>query len=472
MDAQRAVEFAFTAGLKVRGKPAAQTARVSLAIHATRTPDGRPILACDAALASRAIPALVDEKRLDHALRVALWADDADAAPTAQLPQALVNALSAYRQAKAWGQGRGGPENLLWIREVPRDFALRSAIGHRLLLRAKADPALRSGLASACVEAELAELPRVAAFSTIFRAATLAGDPKVIARTLAGLGVLDPADDTPQGRDHFATLRSALVLARLEAEGRPIEEAAAVVGELLHGDAFASGGLLALHLAATLHRQGRTQAAVELLAATRAEAQTQKVAPRSVLAGLSFVEQATAVGGARGPPPVVADLRAWPVHLAAGATQACAALADPAPALAALQVLDPDSVGIVIPWRDRASLVRDLVGAGAWAAAEAKSLEALRAIADRVRRMGLAVGWEIFLRAMVADEAARLAAMAGNDDAWNFAVDLARRGPGAFERAKMSGRIALDFVRAAQLPPLPQPWVDPHFPAAPAPEPR
>jgi hypothetical protein len=343
---------------------------------------------------------------------------------------------------------------------------LREAVAQRLLLRAQADPARREGYASACLETELAELPRAAAFPTIFNGALVALSPATLDRTLAGLGVLDASEDSEESKRLFARLRAALLIERLEAEGRSLDEAARVVIDLAAPDQAAAVGPLALHLAAAYLRAGDAAGARRLFEATRKVVAAQRESGRELLVGLDFLERAaqgkpTAVTGA----DRAALLQTAPEALAAGAVEASRALRRPAPSVEALRLLDPEDVGMVIPWRERAALVRDLFKTGAWAAAEARDLGALKSLAELLRRTGLAGGWEIFLRALLADEAARLAAGSQSDEAWGLAVTLARRGPGAFEKAKMSGRIAFEFLRAAQLPPLPLRWVDPHFPS-------
>src|SRR5882672_5262801 len=132
---QEAVEFAFREGLAVRGRETREAALVSLALHASRTVDPSPFLTRDPQLAARAAGALATEKREDLALQVLFWESDGrPAGGESDLPRPL----RAYGQAKAWASGGGGLDNLAWIRDVPRDLALREVLARRLLLRAEA----------------------------------------------------------------------------------------------------------------------------------------------------------------------------------------------------------------------------------------------------------------------------------------------------------------------------------------------
>jgi hypothetical protein len=473
MDSAQALEFAFKAGLKVRGEAARRTAQVSLAIHASRTADPRPAMERDPQLALRAVPLLAQDGRLDLALQLLLWAEDGPADSRASAPPPLEGALRAYRRAKAWAQGQGGAENIAWIRDVPRAVSLREAVAERLLLCAQADERHRTSFAQAALEAELAELPRAANFGTIFRANALALSTPTVERTLAGLGALDPSETSAEANVLFGRLRAALLIEKSEAEGRSLQEAGPLALQMADGDGVAAAGPLVLHLACAMHRAGGTAGARQLLATMAARAVSP---PRSLVGALSFASTAFSGPWAIEETQRVPSERARmaPDDLAAAAIEASRALRMPQPVLEVLRFLDPEGVGFVMPWRERATLLRDLLKAGAWAAVEAGAhdealaRDGLVGLTASFRSSGVAGDWEIFLRALLADEAARFAASGTGPHrqvGWDLAEALSRLGPGKLERAKLSGRIAFEFVRAGQLAPLKPRWLDPYFPA-------
>jgi hypothetical protein len=465
-----AVAFAFDAGLDVRGGASREAALVSLALHASRTLDPGPFLSTDRQLAARAAVALAGEKREDLALQVLLWERDEEGRPDgSELPRPL----RAYVQALQWAEGAGGPENLAWIRDVPRDFALREVLAKRLLLRAEGGAERRTGFASACLEAELAELPRVRSFARILRACVVARAPAVVGRALEGLGVLDPVDNSAEAQQLFEQLRGALAIVRRELEGASlraaVEQFHAGIGE---GGAVAMA-LLGAHLAGALVREGDGPGALELVEAAQRVVDRTSPRPRAADAALAYIRGAVGrpPGSASSPQPGLAQLppqrRPSPLEMAHGAAEAARALRDPGPVQDALGIFDPEDIGGILPESGSASAVLDLFRTGAYLAGEGSGLAVIEELGQRLRRFRLKLAADIFVRALLADAAARLAARLGNEEAWKAALGFSARGLDRFEKAKMRGRTACEFIVALQTAPVARVWVDPGFVAVP-----
>jgi hypothetical protein len=154
--------------------------------------------------------------------------------------------------------------------------------------------------------------------------------------------------------------------------------------------------------------------------------------------------------------------------LVGGAGQASRALRGPWPAVDVAQALTGDSLGPLAPAASQAGFQKDLFAVGGEAAAATGDRAAVESLAKTIRAGALPPAAETFLRALLGDAAAAVAARAGDDKAFDLARRIAARTRDPFERAKMEGRIAMEFVRACQVPPMPMRWVDPLF--APAPE--
>jgi len=455
MDAGAALNFAFSAGLKVRGKPALDAASVALAIHASRTVDGRPFFARDKQLAARAVKVLEDDGRAELALQVGTWALDAGVRVEGASSSGLSRALAAHEAAKAWADGGASAGAPLWIRDVPRAPAEREVIAARLLLLAQATGGRRT--AEAALEAALADLAHPASFSTILRAAAFAQSKGAVARTLEGLGTPHPATRGAGAQlerlqaaiafegDRLAGASGVELLERLMEEPRPREPA------------------LLAHLAASAHREGEKGKARVALAASRALAMEGGGEPRDGLAAVLFVERGLGEGGAPDPLGLPARILASPAQLTAAACEAARALGSAAPAIAAMRLFDPEDVATAPSGAESGRLVKELVREGSEAAAAAGDLESLRLIYARVRGMGLKVSWEIYMRARIADACAHLAAWRSAPDAWELAMDAATRGLSTFERAKMRSRAACEFMRALEVQVAPRPVADLYF---------
>lgn len=450
-----AVEFAFREGLAVRTAAAREAALVSLGLHASRTVDPAAFLTRDPQLAARAAGALATEKREDLALQVLLWElDGRTSRGAADLPRPL----RAYEMAKAWASGGGGLDNLAWIRDVPRDFALREVLAKRLLLRAEAGGPHRERMAAACMEAELAELPRVKSFPTLFRACVVARSLPVVDRALEGLGALDPADDKPSGQRLFALLRASLKLLRLELEGSTTAGIAQSYLSLLAPGAAPSLGVLAPHVAAALARDGDVKAALAVLERAEEAVERSENPPRDAFAGIAYARGwLAAVTDRAAPSSPEPDLLRLPSprrptagEIAFGASEAARALRDPGPALHAMRLFDPEDLGGVLPERGSAPFVTELTRTAAQAASDQGNFAAVTALGEMLRRLRLSPGGDIYLRALIADAAVRIAARAGNDEAWVFAIRLSGRVQDRFERAKLRGRMACEFVAGTE----------------------
>lgn len=468
MDAAGALEYAIAHGVKVRGDAARAVTGASLVLHASRTLDPRPFLERAPKLPAAALAAFKLDSRDDLALRVHLWLIDAASNDGGPPP----DAAKAYEQAREWAQGKGGVANLAWIRGIPRDEVGRQIVAERLLDHATAAKPHSPLAAQAAVEAMLADFPRRASYSTLFRAAVLAGTPDVFERTQSGLGVVHPKDDTPDGRAMLGQLRAALDLAKMGADGIPIEEATQRHMADLTRERALSTAPLSAHLAAALLRAGKKELAVTLMDTSQKIAAGLPRPLRSVAVASAYVRR-SAEGNTRSKllgvgAPLLSLPRgesAGAVDLIEGASEATRALRDPWPAVDAAQSVGGESMGPMVAARTRGALFKRLIETAGAAAAATGDLEAVRAMARVLSITGLPVLSETYLRAHVADAAAAVAARSGIPEAWEFAERLASRGPGAFERAKMRGRFAFEFIRAGQVPAPPQSWLDPLFPA-------
>lgn len=455
MDTGKAFDHAFAAGLKVRDEAARQVASASLVMHASRTLDAEPFLARGESLVAPAVESFQKTGRTDLELRVALWL--ADAGRKAEVSPAVDQARDGYRKARAWARGGGGVENLAWIRQVPSDGALAAIVGERLLDHALAAGDDARGPAEAVLEAALADFPRAAAYGRIFRAVALTGAPEAADRTLDGLGAAHPADDTPEGRRLLGELRAAVAVERFELSRAALEVA---VQERRDDIVHAS---FAPHVAAALHRKLLDTDARALLEEARA-AGAGGAAGRVAAA---FVERQLA--GARGPrdgtarsllastAPPAADA------LVAGACEAARAVRDAWPAVDVAVALTGDGLGPISSAATRAAFQKELFLVGGEAAAATGDREAVAAMARTLRTGGLAPGVQTFLRATLADAAAGAAARSGDAKAYDLALKLAGQTRDRFERAKMAGRVALEYVRSTEVPPMPVRWLDPRF---------
>jgi hypothetical protein len=472
---EEAIEFAFREGLAVRGREARQAALVSLGLHASRTVDPAPFLARDPDLATRAAGALATEKREDLALQVLLWELDGRGS---QGESELPRPLRAYRMARAWASGGGDLDNLAWIRDVPRDLALREILARRLLLRAEAGGPHRERLAAACMEAELAELPRVKSFPTLFRACVVARSLPVVDRALEGLGALDPADDKPAGQRLFAQLRASLKLLRLEIEGSTAATLAQAYRSMLAPGAAPSLGVIASHVAAALARGGDLSAALALLERADEAIERSETPLRDAFASLAYVRgwlRASSGGStAAAPEPdllrLPSERRPTAGEIAFGAAEAARALRTTGPALHALRLFDPEDLGGVLPERGSAPFVTELTRTASQVASDEGDFPSVKALGEMLRRLRMSPGGDVYLRAFIADAAARIAARTGNDEAWVFAIRLSSGVQDRFERAKLRGRMASEFAAATETAAVPPAFINPAFalPTAPA----
>jgi hypothetical protein len=315
--------------------------------------------------------------------------------------------------------------------------------------------------AVAVLEAALADFPRPSLYGLVFRAAAVAGAPPAVDRTLSGLGSVHPAQDNPSGRARLAVLRAALALERREAAGEPLE--AAVESErplvLEHG--------LAAHAAGALHRKRKAEVALPLLEEARAGASSRGKEAASRFAALAFVQHH--VEGRRGQTTSTTRRLMASRHpvgaqaLVAGGCQAARAVRDAWPTVDVAQSLMGDSVGPLATASARAAFHRQLFAVGGEAAAATGDRAALDALTKTMRGGSLAPAAETYVRAILADAAAGAAARAGDGKAYDLAMRLAGRSRDRFERAKMYGRVALEFVRATEVPPMPVRWLDPLF---------
>jgi hypothetical protein len=455
MDKAAALNFAFSAGLKVRSKPAIDAATIALAIHASRTVDASPFFARDKQLAARAVEVLAADGRAELALQVALWALDAGVRVEGPAAGGLSRSLLAHAAAKAWAQAGGAGGAPMWIRDVPRGPAEREVLAQRLLVLAQATG--KRPLAVAALEAALADLAHPASFSTVLHAAAFAQSRPAFARTLEGLGTPHPA---AQGADgHLDRLRTAISLEAERVHGAKVVDLLEKLGAKAGPDDAAA----IAHLAAAAHREGEAGKALAALAGARAAASAAGGAAREGLVAVLLVARGLGESAAPDPVTLPAALRPSPAQLAAGACEAARALQSGGPVLSAMRLFDPEDVGTAPSDAASALLVKEMVREGSQAASNSGDLETLRSIYARVRRFGLRPAWEIFMRARIADASARLAARRHAEDAWELALDAATRGLASFERAKMRSRAACEFIRALEVPPTARPLVDLYF---------
>ncbi|HEX9709620.1 MAG TPA: hypothetical protein VGB42_06630 [Candidatus Thermoplasmatota archaeon] len=461
MDAGQALDHAFSAGLKVRGEAPLAVARASLVMHASRTLDPAPFLERGEALVAPAMAAFRKQGRADLELRAGMWLADAGRDPEVSAPAA--GPLRAYRGARAWAGGGGGPENLVWIRDMPRDEETAHDVLERLLDHALAAGEEGERAAEAVLEAALADFPRASAYGLVFRAAALSRSAAAVDRTLLGLGAPHPSEDNPAGRRRLEALRLALALERMEAMGEPLEAAV----EKTRGGILAAG--LAPHVAAALVRKSRVDLAQGLLEEARAAAASAEPA---ALAALGFVAR-HADGTRRGRESTSRRLLAAPrappaAALVAGACDAARAVRDAWPAVDVAEALTGDSLGPLATASTRAAFQKDLFAVGGEAAAATGDRAAVDAMARTLKGGGLPPAAEGYLRATLADAAAGVAARAADARAFDLAQRLAGRSRDKFERAKLHGRVAMAFVRATEVPPMPVRWMDPLFGTSPA----
>jgi len=458
MDARAALDVAFSDGLKVRGRGAREAARVALAVHASRTVDPAPFLLRDPSLAADAIEALGDEGRRDLALQVALWAATGGAEHAVPRDGAFADAVGGFERARRWAE-EGGEASPLWIRDVPREATLREAFAHRLALLGQAGGEGGGPLAAAALETLLSESPRPSTFSTILRAAALAASARVVERTLEGLSLIGPGPLAQGPRDPLQRLRDALEVERERAKGALIVDVLASRA----ARADASNAMLVAHLAARAHSEGHKAQSERALSAARRALEGGGRAPRAPLAALMFVEQGLGVSGAADPLGLPAESRPSAAELVEGACEACRALRSAKPAVVTMRLFDPEDATVAASEKDAAHLLKELVREGAQAAVEPCELESLQALLARVRRIGLRLPWEVFLRALIADGAAAVAARHPNTAAWALALDASGPGLSGFERAKMRGRAACEFLRALEVKAVPRPLADLYF---------
>jgi hypothetical protein len=456
MDAAAAIDEALLAGLKVRGDAHRQVASASLVMHASRTLDPEPFLARGEALVGPALDSFRKSGRQDLELRVALWL--ADAGRDVPVSERVEGPLSAYRKARAWAAGQGGAENLLWIRDVPRDEATAQILFDRLFDHALAAGEDARGPAQAVLEAALADFARPAAYGLIFRATAVSESTEVVDRALAGLGTVHPAHDNAAGRRALDVLRKALSVERFEADRAALE-----VAVQARRDDIIQGGL-GPHLAAALGRKLLEDGARALLedgkaaggAAARvcaAYVARQLDGPRAERDGITRKLLASKE------PPKASDI-------VAGACEAARAVRGAWPTVDAARALSGDSIGPLATAASRASFQRALFSVGGEAAAATGDRESVEQLARTLRGGGLAPSVETYLRATLADAAAAGAARSGDPKGLDLARRLAAQSRDKFERAKMSGRAAMEFVRASEVPPMPVRWLDPLFGAA------
>ena len=466
MKAEEAVAFAFEAAAGVRGKEAREAALVSLGLHASRTVSGRAFSDHDAKLGARALQALKEAKRSDLALRVALWEADGgrEGRETA--------AVAAYVGARKWAATGASRTKLGWIRDVPQDAALRGVISDRLLLIAEAGGEQGPPFAAAALEAELADVPQAAAFERILNAAAAAHSGEVVARTQEGVGI---GASRGAGEDALASgerLAAALEVERRRAMGATAAEIAEDAGRRLAKGSGAVEGVVALAMCGALVAEGQAGAAAPLAAAAGERIGATSAPPPAIAMALFVNHELGAGKGAAGPP-----VKKWrealaPATLAAGAAAASRATRSPGPALGALEIFGPDDHLALLSKDKAAPMMTALVQEGTHAAAARGDVAALSHLLDRVGQAGLRAPWEIYMRAIVADGAAEAAARHGSGPAWEVALEAAggRRLP-RFERAKMEGRAACEFVRALERVAPARPFADVYFapPAAVAP---
>ena len=458
MDARGALDAAFGDGLKVRGRAAREAARVALAVHASRTANALPFLERDGRLAEDAAAAMEGERRPDLALQVGLWAAGGERSPVWLKASPLAETVAGFAKATAWafGGGEGSPS---WIRDVPGGAAEREVFADRLLTLAEASGEGGGGFAAAALEALLAEAPRPSAYPTILRAAALAGSLRVVERTLEGLSQIGPGTSAQGARDPLSRLREALEVERKGAQGVPVTK---ILEERVER-VDASSAVLLTHLAARAHAEGHKAEAERALAAAKGAVEAAHPVPRAALAALLFVERGLGRAGAADPLAWAAEARPSAVEIVEGACEACRALGSAKPAVDAMRLFDPEDATVSASEKDAAQLLKELVREGAQAAVGQGEVEEMKALLARVRRIGLRLPWEVFLRALIVDGASALAARHSNDAAWALAVEASGTGLSGFERAKMRGRAACEFLRAVETHEGPRPLADLYF---------
>lgn len=457
MDAGAALEVAFKDGLKVRGLAAQQAARVALALHASRGLVARAFLDRDSALARDAVAALGSARRPELALQVALWAAGDGESPAWLKGSALEGPVAGFAKAKAWAEN-GAQAPPQWISQVPREAPLREVFAGRLMGVAQGAGTSGAPFACAALEALLAEAPRPTSYGLILAAAALADSGKVVDRTLEGLAAFGSQRSTQSARDPLERLREALEVERERAQG-------ATLAKILDSRANAGdprGAVLLAHLAARAHAEGHTLESQRALTAARGSLERGGRVPRAPLAALLFIERG--LGRQAGDPlSLEAEARPSAAELVEGACEAIRALQSAKTAVETMRLFDPEDATVAASEKEAAHFLKELVREGSQAAVRPAEAEALKVLAARVRRIGLRLPWEIFLRALIADGAAALAARHHNQAAWALALEASGPGISPFERAKMRGRAACEFLRALESKDVRRPLADLYF---------
>lgn len=458
MDAGAALDVAFSDGLKVRGRSAREAARVALAVHASRTVRALPFLGRDGPLAEEAAAALESEGRGDLALQVALWAVDGERSPGWLKVGPFAETIEGFARAQAWAEA-GGEAGPAWIRDVPREAPLREVFAERLVTLGEARGEAGGPFAAAALEALLAEAPRPIAYPMILRAGARARSARVVERTLEGLALIGPGRSAQGPRDPLQRLRGALEVERERAKGATLPQI--LEPRAARGDP--NSAVLLAHLAARAHAEGHKAEGKRALAAAKRTLEGAGRVPRAPLAALLFIERGMGNDAAADPLGLPAESRASAAELVEGACEAVRALGSAKSALEAMRLFDPEDATVAASEKDAAQLLKELVREAAQAAVKPGEVEALEALLARVRRIGLRLPWEVFLRALIADAAAAVAARHSDKDAWALALEASGPGLSGFERAKMRGRAACEFLRALEVEAAPRPLADLYF---------
>lgn len=450
------MDAAFAAAADVRGRDAKDAARVSLALHASRTVDSALFLERDPALARDGAKALKAAGRRDLALRVELWA--ADSAENAKAS----GAVAAYLRGKQWAAGGAERAGLGWIRDVPRDAAFRAVISERLLLHAESNGDEGRAFAIACLEAELAELPAPDAFSRILRAAALAKSAEVVRRTQEGVGMGARGGSSEEALLDGERLAVALEVERQRAEGRTLVQ----VGDGLGGDpkrwSVPVRAYLLAHLAGRLAVEGEVEQARAMLDALMHAEEARRGPARAALSAAVALSLALR-------PEEVPSLyyhehggRFEAPELAFGGAAASRALMAADPALTALALMfHPEDHLATVAQASAAPLAAMLVREGMRGAEIENFGPAAGEALASVRKLGTRPAWEAYMRGLIVDGAAHTAAWHGSSEAWEGALKAARaRGLSGFERAKLEIRAACEFERAAETTLSEPPWAD------------
>ncbi|HEY6100172.1 MAG TPA: hypothetical protein VIW03_12115, partial [Anaeromyxobacter sp.] len=405
MDAAEALDFAFLEGLKVRGRAAREAARVALAVHASRTGNAAPFLARDPRLACDAVERLRAQGRSELALRVSLWAATGGA-QDARAPEGPFSAtVAAFEEARSWAEA-GGEASPAWIRGVPREAPLRDVFAERLQTLGHAKGEAGRPFAAAALETLLAEAPRPGAYPMILEAAANAVSLRVVERTLEGLSGLGQARSGRGARDPLDRLREALEVEQERAEG----VALTAIVESRTASADAASAVLLGHLGAAAQRQGLKGEAARAIAAGKRALEGAARVPRASLAALLFIERGLDNQAAADPLSMPAETRPSATEIVEGACEAVRALGSAKTAVDAMRLFDPEDVTVAASEKDAAQLLKELVREGAQAAVGPGEVEALEALLARIRRIGLRLPWEVYLRARIADGAAAVAA--------------------------------------------------------------